>query len=86
MLFIEHFRQHGQYEMAKLALEGYRALDLTDNKGFLCGRILGDLGCDVIKVEPVEGEPSRRIGPFYKNIPDPQKAFIGSLIMPIRGT
>ena len=55
-------------------LEGYRALDLTDDKGFLCGRILGDLGIDVIKVELPGGDPSRRIGPFYNDIPDPEKS------------
>lgn len=60
--------------MYQLPLEGYRALDLTDDKGFLCGRILGDLGADVIKVEPPGGEPSRRIGPFYKDIADPEKS------------
>jgi len=49
-------------------------LDLTDDKGFLCGRILGDLGADVIKVELPGGDPSRRIGPFYKDIPDPEKS------------
>jgi len=32
-------------------LEGLRALDLTDRKGYLCGKILCDLGVDVIKVE-----------------------------------
>jgi len=55
-------------------LKGYRALDLTNEKGQLCGRILGDLGADVIKVEPPGGDPSRRIGPFYKDIPDPEKS------------
>lgn len=55
-------------------LGSFRALDLTDEKGFLCGRILGDLGVDVIKVEPPGGDPSRRIGPFYKDIPDPEKS------------
>jgi crotonobetainyl-CoA:carnitine CoA-transferase CaiB-like acyl-CoA transferase len=38
-----------------------RALDLTDEKGFLCGKVLGDLGVDVIKVERPGGDPSRRI-------------------------
>ena len=60
--------------MNELPLRGYCALDLTDDKGFLCGRILGDLGCDVIKVEPQGGDPSRRIGPFYRDIPDPEKS------------
>ena len=60
--------------MSQLPLEGYRVLDLTDEKGFLCGCILGDLGADVIKVEPPGGEPSRRIGPFYKDIVDPEKS------------
>jgi crotonobetainyl-CoA:carnitine CoA-transferase CaiB-like acyl-CoA transferase len=51
-----------------------RALDLTDDKGFLCGKILADLGADVIKVERPGGDPSRRIGPFWADIPDPEKS------------
>ena len=51
-----------------------RALDLTDDKGFLCGKILADLGADVIKVERPGGDASRIIGPFYKDIPDPEKS------------
>jgi len=63
-------------EMAahRTLLNGCRALDLTDDKGFLCGKILADLGVDVIKVEPPGGEPSRRIGPFWHDIPDPEKS------------
>jgi len=49
-------------------------LDITDHSGFICGKILGDLGADVIKIEPPGGEPSRNIGPFYHDIPDPQKS------------
>ncbi|MCX5998787.1 MAG: CoA transferase, partial [Chloroflexi bacterium] len=60
--------------MSQSLLSPYRALDLTDEKGFLCGRILGDFGVDVIKVEPPGGDPSRRIGPFYHDIPDPEKS------------
>jgi crotonobetainyl-CoA:carnitine CoA-transferase CaiB-like acyl-CoA transferase len=52
-------------------LTGCRALDLTDEKGFLCGKILADLGVDVIKIEPVGGDPARRIGPFWHDTPDP---------------
>jgi crotonobetainyl-CoA:carnitine CoA-transferase CaiB-like acyl-CoA transferase len=55
-------------------LDGCRVLDLSDEKGFLCGRILGDLGADVIKVEPPGGTPARNIGPFYHDIPHPEKS------------
>ncbi|MEE8419369.1 MAG: CoA transferase [Dehalococcoidales bacterium] len=55
-------------------LSCYRVLDLTNEKGFLCGRALGDLGADVIKIEPPGGEPSRNIGPFYHDIADSEKS------------
>ena len=37
-------------------LDGYRVLDLTDEKGLLCGRTLGDFGADVIKIEKPGGD------------------------------
>jgi len=55
-------------------LSPYRVLDLTDEKGFLCGKILADLGADVIKVERPGGDHSRNIEPFYHNIPHPEKS------------
>ena len=61
-------------EQTESALAPYRALDLTDEKGFLCGRILGDLGADVIKIEPPGGDPARNIGPFYHDEPHPEKS------------
>ncbi len=51
-----------------------RVLDLTDRHGWLCGRILGDLGADVVKVEPPGGDPGRRLGPFYHDEPHPHKS------------
>lgn len=45
-------------------LEGYRALDLTDRKGQMCGRFLADLGVEVLKIEPPGGDPARRLPPF----------------------
>ena len=52
----------------------YRVLDLSDEKGVLCGKVLADLGADVIKVEPPGGDPMRHIGPFYHDEPDPEKS------------
>src|SRR5713226_5651698 len=50
-------------------LSGYLALDLTDLKGQLCGKLLRDFGFEVIKVEPPGGDPVRRIGPFKDDLP-----------------
>ena len=50
-------------------LSPYRVIDLADDRGDFCGRALADLGADVVKVEPLEGDPARRIGPFYKDDP-----------------
>ncbi|MBA7628307.1 Succinyl-CoA:(R)-benzylsuccinate CoA-transferase subunit BbsE [subsurface metagenome] len=55
-------------------LSPYRVLDLTDEKGLLCGKILGDLGADVIKIERPGGDPARSLGPFYHDEPDPEKS------------
>jgi benzylsuccinate CoA-transferase BbsE subunit len=51
-----------------------RALDLTGVEGFLCGKILADLGAEVIKVERPGGDPSRDNGPFYHKIRHPEKS------------
>src|SRR5947209_15920580 len=45
-------------------LGGCRVLDLADLSGAVCGRILADLGADVVKVEPPGGEPDRLQPPF----------------------
>ena len=55
-------------------LAPYRVLDLTDGNGWLCGRILGDLGADVVKIEPAGGDPGRRIGPFCGGGPRPAES------------
>jgi crotonobetainyl-CoA:carnitine CoA-transferase CaiB-like acyl-CoA transferase len=54
-------------------LANYRVLDLTEGGCLLGGRLLGDLGADVIQIEPPAGSPSR-CGPFYKNITGPEKS------------
>ena len=50
------------------ALKGLRILDLTHAlAGPFCSQILGDHGADVIKVEPLEGDFFRRMGPFRED-------------------
>lgn len=46
------------------ALSGVRVIDLCDHRGALAGRILADLGAEVIKVEPRGGEVARSRPPF----------------------
>jgi crotonobetainyl-CoA:carnitine CoA-transferase CaiB-like acyl-CoA transferase len=50
-------------------LSPYKVLDLSDERGHLCGQILGDLGADVVLVEPPSGSRSRHTGPFYRDQP-----------------
>lgn len=42
----------------------YRVLDLSDEKGLFCGKLLGDLGVDVVKIERSGGDQARNIGPW----------------------
>ena len=55
-------------------LSAYKVLDLTGELGFLTGKILGDLGADVIKVEPPGGDPARMRGPFAGEVPHPERS------------
>ena len=55
-------------------LSPYRVLDLTGENGWLCGKILGDLGADVVKVEPPGGDRARQKSPFYHDERDPEKS------------
>ncbi len=55
-------------------LSPYRVLDLTNERGLLCGQILADLGADVIAVEPPGGNSARRLGPFAGDEPGPERS------------
>ena len=52
----------------------YRVLDLTDERGLLCGKILADLGADVIQLEHPGGNPARRLGPFFNDEVRPENS------------
>ena len=53
--------------MSAVFLKGFRALDLTGLSGQLCGRMLGDLGMEVIKIEPPGGDAVRNLPPFVQS-------------------
>jgi crotonobetainyl-CoA:carnitine CoA-transferase CaiB-like acyl-CoA transferase len=55
-------------------LSGIRVVEVADELGEYCGLLLAGLGAEVIKVEPPEGSPTRRIGPFYGDRPDPERS------------
>ena len=63
--------------MSSGVLGSVRVLDLSSPVGTYCTRLLSDLGADVVLVEPPEGDPYRRLGPFRKgeNGPDASLAF-----------
>ena len=53
---------------------GIRVLDLADEKASYCSKLLADMGACVIKVEKPGGDASRGIGPFWKDLPHPEKS------------
>lgn len=55
-------------------LAGLRVLELADEMGQFCGKLLGDLGADVVKIEPPGGEGCRHVGPFLDDIPHPERS------------
>jgi len=57
-----------------MLLDSYRILDFANHRGQLCGKILADMGGDVVKIEPPGGDPVRRKGPFLHDDPHPEKS------------
>jgi crotonobetainyl-CoA:carnitine CoA-transferase CaiB-like acyl-CoA transferase len=55
-------------------LPGFRVLDLTSSIGAFCGKLLRDLGMDVIKVEPPGGDPTRSEPPFANGRDQPERS------------
>ena len=51
-------------------LQGVRVLDLAGLRGEMAGRVLADMGAEVIKIEPPGGVAARRLPPFSESEPN----------------
>ena len=61
-------------EASQGLLPPYRVLDISDEKGVYCSKILADIGADVVMVEPPGGGSARGVGPFFHDEPHPEKS------------
>jgi crotonobetainyl-CoA:carnitine CoA-transferase CaiB-like acyl-CoA transferase len=58
-------------------LGGLRVLELASMvAGPYCTKIMGDVGAEVIKVEPSRGDEARRTGPFAGGVPGPERSVL----------
>jgi crotonobetainyl-CoA:carnitine CoA-transferase CaiB-like acyl-CoA transferase len=55
-------------------LQGLRVVETADELGEYCGLLLAGLGAEVIKIEPEDGSPTRRIGPFFEDVAGPERS------------
>ena len=55
-------------------LDGYRILDLTDDRGHLAGLLLAQLGAEVVLCEPPGGHRTRHRGPYVDDVVDPERS------------
>src|SRR3984957_10366434 len=60
--------------LGSLPLGGIRVLDLSGPVGSYGGRLLADIGADVVKVELPDGDELRRQGPFAGRRSDPERS------------
>jgi len=56
------------------ALQGYRVVELSSDGSAFAGKLLAELGADVIVVEPPGGSGQRRYGPFAGDEAGPERS------------
>ncbi len=56
------------------AMAGVTVLEVTDGFGLHAGKLLADMGAEVIKIERPGGDPTRRVGPFLDDEPHPDRS------------
>jgi crotonobetainyl-CoA:carnitine CoA-transferase CaiB-like acyl-CoA transferase len=55
-------------------LAGIKVIELASEHAAYAGKLLGDLGADVVLVEPPGGHPCRSYGPFADNVSHPERS------------
>src|SRR5207249_12191811 len=55
-------------------LAGVRVIEVADELAEYAGLLLAGLGAEVVKIEPPEGNATRRIGPFLEDRPGPERS------------
>lgn len=56
------------------ALNNLRVIELGTELGAWCGKLLADMGANVIKIEPLSGDKSRTYEPFYQDVNDTENS------------
>lgn len=56
------------------ALAGLRVVELSNERSAYAGKLLADMGADVILVEPPTGDPARHYAPFLDDVPGPDRS------------
>lgn len=60
--------------MTPAVFDGLRVIEFDDGAAQYCGRLLADLGAQVIKVEPPEGSRPRHVPPFVDDVVGPNRS------------
>ena len=69
--------------MPERALDGVKVLDLTHHiSGPYCTKLLADFGAEVLKIERPDGDPTRRMAPFYHHDVEPEKSLVFAYLNP----
>jgi crotonobetainyl-CoA:carnitine CoA-transferase CaiB-like acyl-CoA transferase len=55
-------------------LGGLRVIEIGNELGEYCGKVLAGLGADVVRVERPGGDETRSFGPFYHDEPHPDRS------------
>ena len=56
------------------ALDGLRVIELSNERGALAGKLLADMGAEVVVVEPPDGDRTRSYEPFLRDEPGPERS------------